>query len=97
MDTYSLWVNYVPRKMPDVRSWYAAYTNMWRFVYCMLHLVYECYAEFTIRSVSRALIKLFPHNILRKNSSFTTYLSKHIIDIDLLQPPNTMYLPGTEV
>ena len=38
------WLNYVPRKMPDVRSRYALYTNMRRFIYCMLYLMYECSA-----------------------------------------------------
>ena len=93
----TLWVNYVPRKMPDVRSWYASYTNMRRFIYCMLHLMYECSAAFTIWSVSLTLIILFSHDILRENSSSTTYLGKLIIHIVLLQPPNTIYLPGVKV
>ena len=64
----SLWVNYVPWKMSDARSWYASYTNMRRFIYCMIRLMYECSAAFTIRSVSLALIILFSHGILRKIS-----------------------------
>ena len=39
---------------------------------------------------------IFPR-YLEENSSFTTYLSKLINDIVLLQLPNTMYLPGIEV
>ena len=62
----SLWVNYVPRKMPDVRSWYASYTNMRRFTYCMLHLMYECSTAFATQSVSFALTILFSHDIKRK-------------------------------
>ena len=62
----ALWVNYVPRKMPNVRSWYALYTNMRRFIYCMLHLMYECSVVFTIQSVSLALYILFSHDIFRK-------------------------------
>ena len=62
----SLWLNYVPRKMPDVRSRYALYTNMRRFIYCMLYLMYECSAAFTIRSVSLPLITPFSHDSLTK-------------------------------
>ena len=60
------WLNYVPRKMPDVRSRYALYTNMRRFIYCMLYLMYECSAAFTIRSVSLPLITPFSHDSLTK-------------------------------
>ena len=44
------WLNYVPRKMPDVRSRYTRFTNVRRFMYCMLHFMYECSALFTSRS-----------------------------------------------
>ena len=54
------------RKMPDVRSWHTLYTNMRRFIYCMLHLMYECSTAFTIRSVPFASIILFSHDIMRK-------------------------------
>ena len=57
-------MNYVPRKMPDVRSRYALYTNMRRFIYCMLHFMYECFVAFMIRSVSLALIAPLIHDIL---------------------------------
>ena len=60
------WLNYVPRKMPDVRSRYTLYTNMRRFIYCMLYLMYECSAAFTIRSVSLPLITPFSHDSLTK-------------------------------
>ena len=39
---------------------------------------------------------IFPRK-LHENSSVTTYLGKIIVHIVLLQPPNTMYLPGNEV
>ena len=52
----SLWLNYVPRKIPDVRSRCALYTNMRRFIYCMLHIIYEWSASITIRSVSIAYL-----------------------------------------
>ena len=64
--TFTPWLNYVPRKMPDVRSRYALYTNMRRFIYCMLYLMYECPAAFMIRSVSLPLITPFSHNSLTK-------------------------------
>ena len=64
--TETPWLNYVPRKMPDVRSRYALYTNMRRFIYCMLYLMYECPAAFMIRSVSLPLITPFSHNSLTK-------------------------------
>ena len=64
--SYSPWLNYVPRKMPDVRSRYALYTNMRRFIYCMLYLMYECSAAFMIRSVSLPLITPLSHDSLTK-------------------------------
>ena len=42
----TLWVNYVPRKMPDVRSWYASYTNMRRLIYPT-----ACYTLFMLRRI----------------------------------------------
>ena len=62
----SPWLNYVPRKVPDVRSRYALYTNMRRFIYCMLCFMYECSAAFTIRSVFLPLITPFSHDSLTK-------------------------------
>ena len=35
----SPWLNYVPRKMPDVRS-RCRFTNVRRFMYCMLHTLH---------------------------------------------------------
>ena len=65
--SYPPWLNYVPRKMPDVRSRYALYTHMQRFIYCMLYFMYECSAAFrTIRSVSLPLITPFSHDSLTK-------------------------------
>ena len=66
VNTTSPWLNYIPRKMPDVRSRYALYTNMRRFIYCMLYLMYECPAAFTIWSVSLPLITPFSHDSLTK-------------------------------
>ena len=60
------WLNCVPRKMPDVRSRYALHTNMRRFIYCMLYLMYECSPAFMIRSVSLPLITPFSHDSLTK-------------------------------
>ena len=65
-NAFAPWLNYVPWKMPDVRSRYALYTNMRWFIYCMLYLMYECSAAFTIRSVSLPLITLFSHDSLTK-------------------------------
>ena len=47
---YPPWLNYVPRKMPDVRSRYTIFTNVRSLMYCMLHFMYECSALFTSRS-----------------------------------------------
>ena len=74
----SPWLNYVPRKMPDVRSRYALYTNMRRFIYCMLYLLYECSAAFTIRSVPPPLINIFSHD------SFTKIRPLPLISLRLL-------------
>ena len=48
------------------------------------------------KCVSPINCTIFPR-LLDENSSVTTYLGKIIIHIVLLQPPNTMYLPGIEV
>ena len=54
----------------------------------MLRCIYD------LKRVSRIYYTIFPR-YLEEKSSFTTYLDKPIIHIVLLQPPNTMYLPGT--
>ena len=56
----------------------------------MRHRIYEP------KRVFRINYTIFPR-CHEENSSFTTYLSKLIIHIVLLQPQNTMYLPGIEV
>ena len=79
-------------------------TIMIRFVYeyATLYFLHATTYVRMIRSiydpkrVSCINYTIFPR-YLEKNSSFSTYLSKLIIDIVLLQPPNTMYLPGIEV
>ena len=76
------------------------HTNMWRFIYCMLHLIDVRMLRriYDPKRVSCINNTIFPR-YLEKNSSLTTYLrlSKLIIDIVFLQSPNTMYLPGIEV
>ena len=89
-------VKYVPRKVPDVRSRYALYTNMRRFVYWMLHFKVITNAPPHLRSEAcHWHWHHFPH--LEEHSSVTTYLGKLIIHIVLLQHPNTMYPFGIEV
>ena len=56
----------------------------------MLRRVYEP------KRVSPINYTIFPR-YLDEKSSVTTYLGKISIHVVLLQPPNTMYLPGIEV
>ena len=56
----------------------------------MLRRIYDS------KRVSRINYTIFPR-YLDANSCVTTYLGKLIIHNILLQPPNTMYLPGIEV
>ena len=51
---------------------------------------------YDLKRVSRINYTIFPR-YLEENSSFTTCLGELIIHIVLLQPPNTMYLPGIKV
>ena len=56
----------------------------------MLRRIYD------LKRVSPINNTIFPR-YLEENSSFTTYFGKLIVHIVLLQPPNTMYLPGIKV
>ena len=75
-----------------------------RFVYeyatfCLLHAIPYLRMPRRVydpKCVSPINCTIFPR-LLDENSSVTTYLGKIIIHIVLLQPPNTMYLPGIEV
>ena len=75
-----------------------------RFVYeyatlCLLHAtpyVRMLRRIYDPKPVSRINYTIF-RRYLEENLSVTTYLGKLVIYIVLLQPPNTMYLPGIEV
>ena len=62
--------------MPDVRSRYTRFTNVRRFMYCMLHFMHECSALFTSRSTYLTTTSNFFRKIV-KSTSHTRSLKAH--------------------